>query len=124
MAHRRLRDGALRRAALRPRGRSGTALAGALLCVALPALACGGDRAAVPSPRPSGDAGPACAAGTPRVKPVPDAARELVLEFVAALERGDRRAMRQALVPAVADEVLAALAPVERLTLLSLSDDY
>ena len=55
---------------------------------------------------------------------MPPEARALVEEFVAALGDGDLVAARRALDPAVADEVLAGLDAVERLALLSFSDDY
>lgn len=89
------------------------------------ASACGGSGEPTgTSPSLSVVRGAACETADARVKPVPAAARDLVRAFVAALARGDRAAARRALDPTVADEVLGALAPVERLALLSLSDDY
>ncbi len=59
-----------------------------------------------------------------RAKPVPAEARALVRAFVAAVDGGDAAAVRRALDPAFADQVLAGLASTRRLTLLSVSDGY
>ena len=55
---------------------------------------------------------------------MPAEARALVRAFVTAVDRGDTAAVRQALDPAFADQVLAGLASTRRLELLSVSDDY
>jgi hypothetical protein len=107
-----------------------------VLCAALLAGACGGGPAAPGAPASSGAsvAAPspssgvvgvkACATGEARTKPVPVEARALVRAFVAAVDDGDAAAVRRALDPAFADQVLAGLASTRRLTLLSVSDDY
>ena len=114
-----------------------------MLCAALLVGACGGDdpaapgapattgapasadaSATAPSPSSGAVAGRACATGGARAKPVPAEARALVRAFVTAVDRGDTAAVRQALDPAFADQVLAGLASTRRLELLSVSDDY
>ncbi|HSL95029.1 MAG TPA: hypothetical protein VLA35_03805 [Thermoleophilia bacterium] len=79
---------------------------------------------AAPSPSSGVVALQACATGEARAKPVPAEARSLVRAFIAAVDGGDAAAVRRALDPAFADQVLAGLASTRRLTLLSVSDDY
>ena len=110
-----------------------------MLCAALLVGACGDEQggpaapgpalsadasATAPSPSSGAVAGRACATGGARAKPVPAEARALVRAFVTAVDRGDTAAVRQALDPAFADQVLAGLASTRRLELLSVSDDY
>ena len=94
------------------------------LCAALLVGACGGGDPAAPNPSPSLSPGAACATGDVGAKRVPPAARALVQRFVTDVDRGDLDAARQALDPAFADQVLAGLASLQRLTLLSVSDGY
>ena len=90
--------------------------------------ACGGDGGGDPAPAATGSPpvadGAWCATTGDRLKPVPPAARAVTARFVAAVERGDLEAARRLIVPAFAADVLASLAAVDRLDLLTVSDDY
>lgn len=85
---------------------------------------------APPSVTADGEAGPpksiggVCERTTADRKSLPSWARITVERFVAAVDAGDRAAMRALFDPAGAAEALADLRPVARLGLLALEDRY